>query len=101
MDQVVEFLIKFDLQNLIAIAVMFWFFNKHLEKKFDKIDQRFDKIDQRFDKTDLRFEKIDHRFEKIELTLHDLDKRLYRMEGSIISKECCMLKDDRQIKQAE
>ena len=98
MDQVLDFLIKFDLQNLIAIAAMFWFFNRHQDKKFEKIDQRFEKIDQRFEKLE---EHLDHRFEKIELTLHDLDKRLYRMEGSIISKECCMLKDDRQIKHAE
>lgn len=94
MEEIVKYLGQFDLQNLMVIAVMFYYFNRHLEKKFDKIELRFEKIDQRFD-------KIDHRFEKIEASLHDLDKRLYRMEGSILSKECCMLKEDRQIKTAE
>lgn len=33
--------------------------------------------------------------------VQDLDRRLCRMEGAMTSKECCMLKDDRQLKKAE
>lgn len=31
----------------------------------------------------------------------DIDRRLCRIEGALSAKDCCILKDDRQVKKAE
>lgn len=48
-----------------------------------------------------RFDKIDNRFDKLEEKVTDIDRRLCRLEGAFSSKDCCMIKDDRNIKKAE
>lgn len=38
---------------------------------------------------------------KIQVDLQDLDRRICRVEGVLSAKECCLLKDDAQLKKAE
>lgn len=92
MDPIItEFLKSANIIQLIAMAVMFWFFYTRLDSKIDKLDQ---KVDQRFD-------KVDQRFDKLEEKVTDIDRRICRLEGAFASKDCCMIKDDRQLKKAE
>lgn len=81
MEIPVDILAKIDIGNLLAMALMLWIFYNRLDKK---IDLRLDKVDQRFDKLD---EKVT-----------DMDRRLCRLEGAFASKDCCMIKDDSQLK---
>ncbi len=94
MDLPIELLSKVDVPTILAMAAMFWFMNSRLDKKFDKIDQKFDKIDQRFEKVDQRFDRLDEK-------VTDIDRRLCRLEGAFASKDCCMIKDERQMKRVE
>lgn len=48
-----------------------------------------------------RIDKLDSRIDKLDEKVTDIDRRLCRIEGSLMSKDCCMLKDDRQQKKAE
>lgn len=45
--------------------------------------------------------RIDKRMDKLDEKLTDVDRRLCRLEGAFSSKECCMIKDDRQLKKVE
>jgi len=80
MEMLIEILNKFDIANLFAMGIMFWFFYNRLDNKIDKIVKRLDKI---------------------ETELHELDKRLCRLEGAFSAKDCCMIKDERVSRRAE
>jgi len=93
------------------ISFMGWFWNR-LDKKFQKVDERFDRIDKRFEKVDEKFKEIhleiDEKFKEIHLEIKDvqieireLRTSLNRMEGAFYSKDCCILKEDKQAKKAE
>ena len=58
-------------------------------------------LNNRMDKLDDRMDKIESRIDKVGDDVKDIDRRLCRIEGSMASKDCCMLKDDRQLKKAE
>lgn len=73
---------QLNLPQLVAILGMFWFFYNRLDRKFDKIDKRFEQVDKRFD--------------RLEEKITDIDRRICRIEGALATKDCCMLKDDRQ-----
>ena len=75
-----DLLAKVDLTNLLAMAAMFWVFNWHLNAKFDKIDRRFDKLEN---------------------DMKEIRTSLNRLEGAFMNKDCCMIKDDRNLKKAE
>jgi hypothetical protein len=40
---------------------------------------------------------LNSRIDKLDEKLTDVDRRLCRLEGAFSSKDCCMIKDDRQI----
>lgn len=48
-----------------------------------------------------KIEKVDFKIDKIETQMNDIDKRVFAIETMLHMKDCCMLKDDRQIKKAE
>jgi len=74
--QVFEILKEVNIAQLIVIGMMFWFFYKRVNEKFDKIDARFDKVNERIDKLS----------EKVE----DIDRRLCRIEGSLSTQGSCL-----------
>ena len=47
------------------------------------------------------YSRLDKRFDTIESDIKELRTSLNRMEGAFYSKDCCMLKDDRQNKKVE
>lgn len=71
---------KIDIATILSLAAMFWIFNSRLDKKFDKIEKQLENLTE---------------------DLKDVDRRLCRIEGSMASKDCCMLKDDRHMRKAE
>lgn len=48
-----------------------------------------------------RIDKLRVRQDKLENLVPDLDRRLCRIEGAISNKDCCMIKDERNLKKAE
>jgi len=83
-EQIIKFLENINIGNLICIAGMFWFFYSRLGVKIDKVETKLEK-------------KIDQLDEKVT----DIDRRLCRLEGAFSAKECCMIKEDQNLKKAE
>jgi len=96
--KIVEILKGYDWHVIIAFCAVGYAFSRNIKKQMEK---QFDYMEKRFDKIDERFEKIDQRFEKIDDKLNDIDRRLCRLEGAFSSKDCCYLKEDRQLKKVE
>jgi hypothetical protein len=44
---------------------------------------------------------LGYRIDKLDEKLTDVDRRLCRLEGAFASKDCCMIKDDRHLRNAE
>lgn len=98
MDISYEILEKLALLYLAAIGWMLWLMKCSLYKKFEKIDQRFEKLDQKIDKVR---EDLSAEIKDIHREVKDIDRRLCRIEGSLATKDCCVLKEDRYLKKAE
>ena len=62
-----------------------------LNKKIDAVETALNK----------RIDGVEHKIDKIDEKVTDIDRRLCRLEGAFSSKDCCMIKDDRQLKKAE
>ena len=83
------------------------------EKRFAKFEEAIDKrfvkseeaIEKRFNKleSDLKdsHKDLSAQIGKLDEKVTDVDRRLCRLEGAFSSKDCCMIKDDRQIRKAE
>lgn len=74
-----------------ALLLTTW---NNLSTRIDKLDE---KLSDRIDKLD---EKLSNRIDKLDEKVTDIDRRLCRLEGAFASKDCCMIKDDRQFKKA-
>jgi hypothetical protein len=48
MDQVLEFLKGFNIQTIVSLAVIVWFFTRHIEDKMDKQSARTDRLYEMF-----------------------------------------------------
>lgn len=46
----------------------------------------------------LRMDKLDARMDRFEEKLTDVDRRLCRIEGAMMNKDCCMLKHEHKEK---
>jgi predicted nuclease with TOPRIM domain len=79
--------------------------NDRMDARFKEVDARFKEVDARFKEMDARFKemdtKIDIRFDKLDEKVTDIDRRLCRLEGAFSSKECCILKYDKELRKAE
>lgn len=60
--------------NLVALAIMLGFFYSRLDSKIDKLGERIDGVER---------------------SVHDIDKRLCRIEGSLASHSYCALTQSR------
>jgi|GEM_PF-2637258 len=102
---IIEYISKLDIMTLLVMGLMFWRFNSSLNKKFDKIDNKFDDVTNRFDNKfdDVRSDMKEMRTDMKEMRtdMKELRTSLNRIEGAFYAKECCMLKDERQIKKVE
>lgn len=48
MEQVMEFLKGFNLQTIISIFLMLWYFTNHIDAKIEKQSQRTDRLYEMF-----------------------------------------------------
>jgi len=48
MEQVIEFLKGFNLQTIISIFLMLWYFTNHIDAKIEKQSQRTDRLYEMF-----------------------------------------------------
>lgn len=70
---VVDFIKGFDVQTLIGVGALLWILINPVKKEMKSLA---DKVE-------------------------DIDRRLCRIEGALTAKDCCMLKDEKQVKKAE
>ena len=99
---VIQFLREINIAQLIPMGVMFWFFYSRLNSKIEKLDVKIEKLDVKLsDRIDKLDTKISDRIDKLDIKVTDIDKRVFAIETMLHMKDCCMLKDDRQLKKAE
>ena len=99
-----------DWQSIIVILVpsisfMGWIYSR-LDKKFEKLEksltEKITDVDVKLtDKIDRVDAKLSEGIREMKVDIKELRTGLNRMEGAFYSKECCMLKDERQTKKAE
>ncbi len=76
--------------------------NHKIDKSDERLSQKVDKLDEKLShKIDKLDEKLSQKIDKLDEKLTDVDRRLCRLEGAFASKDCCMIKEDRQIRKAE
>lgn len=71
-----------------ALMMVMW---SSLHKRMDNLDSKIDKVEY----------VLSARIDKMDEKLTDIDRRLCRLEGAFSSKDCCMIKDERQMRKAE
>ncbi len=99
MEELIKIAIaQFNPMQILALLAMFWIFRKSLDKKFEAIEKL---IEKKFDAVDKRFDAVDRRFERIEEKALDIDRRLCHLQGAVLSKDCCVLKEDRRKAEGE
>ena len=75
--QLIMWLIGIQTTILLAAFRFVW---KSLSNRIDNTDKKIDKLDEK---------------------ITDIDRRICRLEGAFASKDCCMIKDHGQLKNAE
>jgi len=83
-DEIIKLAQQIEIGNLIVWAAMLWLMYSRLQ---NQMKTGFDKCHA--DSKELRAD------------MHDIDRRLCRLEGAFQAKECCMIKDSRQMEKAE
>ena len=79
---------KLDVVQLAAIVIILWVFYNRLDGKISASEKRLEaKIDQ-----------SNNSIENLRGDIHELDKRLCRLEGAFTMKECCAVQSDKQQK---
>jgi len=68
------------------------------EKLSKKIDDIEDKLSKKIIEVDL---KLSQKIDKLDEKVTDIDRRICRLEGAFSAKECCMIKNDQDLKKAE
>lgn len=84
-------------------------FKNDLGKRIDDQSKRIDLLDAKIDKNEANFnakiEKVESslnaKIEPIQHAIIDINTRLYGIEMILKMKDCCMIKDERQLKKAE
>lgn len=89
-----DFLKGFDIQTLISMGALYYFF---IKRRFDKIDERFEKLIKKIDE---RFDKVDQRFQKTDDKLEAIHGRVCHLEGAS-EKQIYVLKEENQVRKAK
>lgn len=91
MEPYMELLKQVNIAQIFLILGGIWIFYNRLDKKIEKLDE---KLCGRIDKVEGKLEKVENRITLLEHDMVEI-KTILRM------KECCMIKDDSQVKKAE
>lgn len=75
---------------------------RELSKRIDDLSIKVDRNEAKFNaKLDTKLDPILESINDLDKRLNELDKRLYGIEAVLHMKECCVLKQDQQLKKAE
>ena len=80
--------------GILAIFYRLGRAHEFLESKFKSNDEKFTKIED-------RFTKLEHKIDDVKNHVIDIDKRLYAVETLLHMKDCCILKQDQNLKKVE
>lgn len=68
MEEIWTFVKGFDIQTIISMSLMLWFFSRHIDTKFEKIDAKFESLDSKIQR---QSERTDHLYEMFIALLKD------------------------------
>ena len=80
-----------------SLLALFYRFGKNQERQ----DGFFKSIDERFNRVDERFHEMQSKIDEMQHSITDIDKRLYGIETVLHMKDCCVLKQDQNLRKAE
>lgn len=80
------------------MLVMWHNLNSRIEQSEKGLSNRIDQVEKGLG---VRIDGLSIRIDKLDEKLTDVDRRLCRLEGAFSSKDCCMIKEDRNLRQAE
>ena len=87
------------------LNTLFWILSAGFGILFGLMAIMWNSINSRFDRMNVKINSLDHRLsnkiDKLDKKLTDVDRRLWRLEGAFASKDCCMIKDDRNMMKVE
>ncbi len=66
-----------------------------------KIDRTDRELNARMDRIDTRIDRLEIKIDRLEDQLNEIFRFLCRIEGSLSSKDCCVLKHDDKNKKAQ
>jgi hypothetical protein len=101
--QIVMWLIGIKTAVLGGIFAFLW---NNLSKRMDNVEgglaKKIDDLSNKVDRNEAKFnEKLDAKIDPIQHSLNELDKRVYGIESVLHMKDCCILKQDQNLKKAE
>lgn len=79
-DVILECIRSINLSQLICIGLMLWFVYSRLDNKMEKMKEEMKELKQE---------------------IHNLDKRLCRIEGILHTQDCCAIKASNDLRKAE
>lgn len=102
MDLVLQFLKDINIAQLLAIAVMIWFFYSRLDSKIEKLRQE-SKSDMDYFRQEIKTEigKLENEMSKLKDKVEDVDRRLCRIEGSLATHGHWLFNQPSQEKKAQ
>lgn len=74
---------------------------KSVEDRIKSIEDRFKSFEDRLKSVEDKIISLNEKVNKIQCTVSDLDRRLYAVETVLHMKDCCVLKQDQNLKKAE
>ena len=85
---------------LPLVAFIGWFWNR-IDNKFQKIDENFKNVHEEFKEVRSEIKEVRSEIKEVRDEVKELRTSLNRMEGAFYSKDCCILKEDKNIKKVE
>ena len=79
----------------VVLGGIFAFLWNNLSKRIDDLSTKIDRNETKFNA------KLDSKIDTLQHSLNELDKRIYGIETILHMKDCCVLKQDENLKKAE
>lgn len=92
--------------NFVSLRDQMTTLNKDLSARIDAVNsnliERIDMVNSNLsDRIDAVNSSLGERIDATGDNILDIDRRLCRIEGALMNKDCCMLRDGSQVKKAE
>lgn len=87
-----------DFVTIACLGCMLYFYNKSINRRFEKIDEKFERLEKKFED---EIRKLSDRITVMENRLSEIDKRLAVIETIIHMKDGCLFRESNESKKAE